>query len=172
MFVPFLLKYQHLSLRNSYVSICCSLFVALVFFEPLQIINTGLFRGAAVQGYLFICSGLLFFCPGLRFGFLSGGSVCSPPPPPFGVPSRDGSFGVSTWKGPVSLGWSLLTLGARTWVFGRLYLDPPLPSFSDPEGRQVPCLGVCPFSTIKGPATAPTGSTLQVAHPGRGAPSV
>merc|ERR1712194_593119 len=73
-------------------------------------------------------------------------------PPPCGVPSRDGSFGVSTLKGPASLGWSLLTLGARTWVFGRLYLDPPLPSFSDPEGRQVPCLGVCPFSTIKGPA--------------------
>merc|ERR1712086_209194 len=93
-------------------------------------------------------------------------------PPPCGVPSRDGSFGVSTLKGPASLGWSLLTLGARTWVFGRLYLDPPLPSFSNPEGRQVPCLGVCPFSTIKGPATAPTGSTLQVAHPGRGAPSV
>ena len=81
----------------------------------------------------------------------------------------------------MSLGWSLLTLGARTPFlglglglddFGRLSLDPPLTPVSDPEGRQVPCLGVCLFSTTKGPGTALTGSTLQVAHPGRGAPSV
>ena len=87
----------------------------------------------------------------------------------------------SACKGPVSLGWSLLTLGARTPflglgldfdAFGRLSLDPPLTPVSDPEGRQVPCLGVCLFSTTKGPGTALTGSTLQVAHPGRGAPSV
>jgi len=74
-------------------------------------------------------------------------------------------------KGPASLGWSLLTLGASTWVFGRLFSGPPPTLYSDPEGRHVPCLGVCPYSTIKGPATTPTGSTLQVAHPGRGAPS-
>ena len=99
----------------------------------------------------------------------------------FGVPSCDGSFGdprvrglcpsggaCSPW-GPVPPFWVLVwTLK----LFGRLALDPPLTPVSDPEGRQVPCLGVCLFSTTKGPGTALTGSTLQVAHPGRGAPSV
>merc|ERR1712194_384311 len=45
--------------------------------------------------------------------------------PPFGVPSRDGSFGVSTRKGPVSLGWSLLTLGSSTSFLDGSLLDPP-----------------------------------------------
>ena len=57
----------------------------------------------------------------------------------------------SPW-GPVSRFWSALF---RT-------LSNPL-LYSDPEGRHVPCLGVCPFSATKGLATAPTGSTLQVA---------
>ena len=34
--------------------------IALVFFEQLERINTGLFRGAAVQGYLCLCSGYVF----------------------------------------------------------------------------------------------------------------
>ena len=67
----------------------------------------------------------------------------------------------------------LAHLGVQYLVFGRLSFGPPYPLlYSDPEGRLVPCLGVRPFPATKGLATAPTGSTLQVAHPGRGAPSV
>ena len=43
-------------------------------------------------------------------------------PPPFGVPSRDGFFEVSALWGPASLGWSLLTLGACTWLLGSVWV--------------------------------------------------
>ena len=52
--------------------------------------------------------------------------------PPVGVPSRDGSFGVSAWKGPASLGWSLLTLGARISLSGLVWPPPFVPPLSRP----------------------------------------
>ena len=79
-------------------------------------------------------------------------------PPPFGVPSRDGPFGVSALKGPVSLGWSLLTWGSRTSFRSGIwhsFHNPPF--YSDPEGRHVPCLGVCPYPSQKAWPHRPLG---------------
>ena len=88
--------------------------------------------------------------------------------PPVGVPSRDGSFGVSALKGPASLGWSLLTLGARTFLLGTVGsppVDPPILALG--EGS-CPALGPALHLPQRSGHLTPV-STLKVAHPGRGA---
>ena len=90
-------------------------------------------------------------------------------PPPFGVPSRDGSFGVSTLKGPVSLGWSLLTLGASTWVFGSaLFGSSPLPSIPILREGSCPASGSAPSPPLKVQPPLPPGPPYKLPIQGAG----
>ena len=114
--------------------------------------------------------------PGLRVPSEKTPGLRSTPPlstscvvfsPPVGVPSRDGSFGVSASKGPASLGWSLLTLGARTCLLGTVGpppVDPPILALG--EGS-CPALGPALHLPQRSGHLTPV-STLKVAIPGRG----
>merc|ERR1712194_413761 len=46
--------------------------------------------------------------------------------------------------------------------------DPPPTLCTDPEGRQVPCLGVCPFTTIKVQPPLPPGPPYKLPIQGAG----